>query len=76
MKITRKQALKNLSGLASLGFMGLPNVSSSNNDIGSLSRMINHSVCEWCFSQFELEVLCEFSKSIGISSIDLLTAEQ
>ena len=27
MKITRKQALKNLSGLASLGFMGLPNIS-------------------------------------------------
>ena len=33
MKITRKRALKNLSGLATLSFMGLPTVSSGNNEI-------------------------------------------
>ena len=76
MKITRKKALKNLSGLATLSFMGLPTVSSGNNEIEPLSQRINHSVCEWCFNQFELEELCEFAKNIGISSIDLLTAEQ
>ena len=76
MKITRKRALKNLSGLATLGFMGLPTASSGNNEIEPLSQRINHSVCEWCFNQFELEELCEFAKNIGISSIDLLTSEQ
>ncbi|MDA7854875.1 TIM barrel protein [Cyclobacteriaceae bacterium] len=76
MKITRKRALKNLSGLATLGFMGLPTASSGSNPIAPLSQRINHSVCEWCFNQFELEELCEFAKSIGISSIDLLTSEQ
>ena len=76
MKITRKRALKNLSGLATLSFMGLPTVSSGNNEIEPLSQRINHSVCEWCFNQFELEELCEFAKNIGISSIDLLTPDQ
>ena len=76
MKITRKRALKNLSGLATLGFMGLPTVSSGSNELEPLSQRINHSVCEWCFNQFELEELCEFVKNIGISSNDLLTAEQ
>lgn len=37
---------------------------------------INHSVCQWCYSSIPLEELVRAAKSFGISSVELLTAEQ
>lgn len=42
----------------------------------SLKKNINHSVCQWCYDDIPLEKLCEAAKEIGISSIDLLRADQ
>jgi hydroxypyruvate isomerase len=36
-----------------------------------LKGNINHSVSPWCYSQYTLDQLCEFSKDIGIKGIDL-----
>ena len=36
-----------------------------------LKGNINHSVSPWCYSQFTLDQLCEFSKAIGITGVDL-----
>ena len=33
---------------------------------------MKHSVCRWCYSDISLDKLCEFARSIGIASIDLL----
>ena len=37
---------------------------------------INHSVCQWCYSDIPLEQLCEAAKGMGIKSIDLLNSSQ
>lgn len=37
-----------------------------------LKGNINHSVCRWCYRDVSLEELCEFSRRIGITSIDLI----
>ncbi len=39
-------------------------------------RLFKHSVCRWCFSSMPLEALAEQAKALGISSIELLTAEE
>jgi hydroxypyruvate isomerase len=36
-----------------------------------LKGNINHSVSPWCYSQYTLDQLCEFSKDIGITGVDL-----
>jgi len=36
-----------------------------------LKGNINHSVSPWCYSQYTLDQLCEISKEIGITGIDL-----
>jgi hydroxypyruvate isomerase len=41
-----------------------------------LKGNINHSVCKWCYRDVSLEDLCEFSKKIGITSIDLIGPEE
>lgn len=41
-----------------------------------LKKNINHSVCQWCYDDIPLEKLCEAAKGIGITSIDLLRADQ
>ena len=33
---------------------------------------INHSVCQWCYSDYSLEQLCDMAKELGIKSIDLV----
>lgn len=41
-----------------------------------LKGNINHSVCQWCFSSMPLEELVVAAKGMGITSIDLLRADQ
>src|ERR1035437_11148022 len=36
-----------------------------------LKGNINHSVSPWCYSQYTLDKLCELSKEIGITGVDL-----
>jgi hydroxypyruvate isomerase len=77
MKLTRKEALKTMAA-ATIGSISLPAFSKSleNLNVSPLKGSINHSVCQWCYSSIPLEELVRAAKGMGISSIDLLTAEQ
>src|SRR6186997_363494 len=37
-----------------------------------LKGRINHSVCKWCYAKTPFETLCQASKDMGITSIDLI----
>ena len=37
-----------------------------------LKGRINHSVCKWCYEKTPFETLCQASKDMGITSIDLI----
>ena len=77
MKITRKQALKNL-GVSALSVAALPSlaISSKENAPLNLKGNINHSVCQWCYSSMPLEELVIAAKGMGIKSIDLLRSNE
>lgn len=71
--MNRKNALKSmLAGAASS--LALPSLARAVNKTvpADLKGNINHSVCQWCYSDIPLEKLCEASKEMGFKSIDLL----
>ena len=74
--MNRKTAIKSIAA----GFAGtvmLPEITNAMNALPtSLKNNINHSVCQWCYSDIPLDKLCEAAKSIGIKSIDLLKPEE
>ncbi|MDH4058649.1 MAG: TIM barrel protein [Cyclobacteriaceae bacterium] len=73
-RINRKQALKRLvAGTAAM--TGLSSLT-GNLHAKPLQGNINHSVCQWCYSSMPLEDLVLAAKDIGITSIDLLKADQ
>ncbi len=72
----RKQAIKTIAAGA-IGTMALPELANAMNNLPSdLKNNINHSVCQWCYSDIPLDKLCEAAKGIGIKSIDLLKPEE
>jgi hydroxypyruvate isomerase len=76
MKINRKQALRAMAGTA-LSSLALPQLAKSMNALPrDLKGNINHSVCQWCYSDIPLEQLCDGAKQIGLKSIDLLNSTQ
>jgi hydroxypyruvate isomerase len=77
MKITRKQAIKNI-GVSALGITAFPSFASIKNENtpGMLKGNINHSVCQWCYSSIPLEELVVAAKGMGIKSIDLLRSDE
>ena len=77
MKITRKQAIKNL-GVSALSVAALPSfaMNSKINIPLDLKGNINHSVCQWCYSSIPLEELVIAAKDMGIKSIDLLRSDE
>ena len=70
----RKAALKSMVGMA--GAALLPETSFSMKTRQPLKGNILHSVCEWCYNAIPLEKLCEAAVEYGITSIDLLRADQ
>ena len=77
MKLTRKQAIKTMAAGA-IGTISLPSFSKSleNLNLNPVKGNINHSVCQWCYGSIPLEELARAAKGMGISSVELLTAEQ
>ena len=74
--MNRKQALKTMAASA-LGAVALPQIAKSMNALPAETKgNINHSVCQWCYNDIDLEKLCEASKAMGIKSIDLLNSTQ
>src|SRR3954466_9190932 len=77
MKLTRKQALQTMAAGA-IGSISMPAFSKSLEDLKTkpMKGNIHHSVCQWCYSSIPLEELAKAAKSMGISSVELLNADQ
>jgi hydroxypyruvate isomerase len=77
MKLTRKEALKTMAA-ATIGSITLPAFSKSmeNVKMDPIKGNINHSVCQWCYSSIPVEELARAAKGMGISSVELLGADQ
>jgi len=74
--MNRKQALKAMAATAAAS-VALPEIAKAMNTLPpELKNNINHSVCQWCYSDIPLEDLVKSSKEIGLKSVELLTAEQ
>jgi hydroxypyruvate isomerase len=77
MKVTRKQALQTIAAGA-ISSISLPAFSKSMENISMpvLKGKINHSVCQWCYNSIPVEELANAAKGMGISSVELLRADQ
>jgi hydroxypyruvate isomerase len=74
--MNRKDALRAMATTA-LGTVGLPQLAKSMNSLPpDVKGNINHSACQWCYSDIPLEKLCEAGKAMGLKSIDLLNSTQ
>ncbi|KQM67240.1 hydroxypyruvate isomerase [Pedobacter sp. Leaf216] len=75
--VNRRNALKNIiAGTAAIGVSsGLSALAMDKPESDQPLRLkgtINHAVCRWCFSSFDVEALCVEAKKIGIKGIDLV----
>jgi len=75
--MNRRNALKNIvAGTAAVGVSsGLSALAMNKTESSEPIRLkgnINHAVCRWCFSSFDVEALCIEAKKIGIKGIDLV----
>jgi len=76
IKQNRRSAIRNIvAGTAAITATGMlssfKKEESKEMATDKLKGNINHSVSPWCYSQFTLDQLCEFSKDIGITGVDL-----
>ncbi|MBC8985948.1 TIM barrel protein [Pedobacter sp. N36a] len=73
-ELSRRSALKNIvAGTAALGVSAaLPSFAIEPDQSTALKGNVNHSVCQWCFGDMELDALCIEAKKIGIKAIDLV----
>ena len=73
--INRRNVIKTMA-LGS-GALAIPKVdfTSKSNELEPLKGNINHSICQWCFSNIPLETLAKEAKKIGFIGIDLIGAE-
>jgi len=72
--VNRRNALKNIiAGTAAIGVSsGFSALAMDKPTSDKLKGNINHAVCRWCFSSFDVEALCIEAKKIGIKGIDLV----
>ncbi|MBK7869738.1 MAG: TIM barrel protein [Saprospiraceae bacterium] len=72
---TRRDALKTATlGLGAMALTPTQAISKTIQTLDMPKHEFKHSVCRWCFNSFELEEFAERAKEIGISSIELLSA--
>jgi hydroxypyruvate isomerase len=71
----RRSAIKNmLAGTAAItatGMLSSFTKGEKEEGVTPLKGNINHSVSPWCYSEYTLDQLCEISKGIGITGVDL-----
>lgn len=75
--VNRRNALKNIiAGTAAIGVSSGLSALAMEKPVSEkplkLKGNINHAVCRWCFSSFDVEALCVEAKKIGITGIDLV----
>ncbi len=66
--LTRRSALRTLTGAASLAVLGGPAATAQ----AAMKGNLRHSVCRWCFKDIELDALCASARSLGLASVELL----
>ena len=75
MKTTRRVAIKQLAGSATLlSLTSQPTMSQPSST--SLKNKIKHSVCKWCYQGIPLDEFCMSAKKIGLQSVELLGPEE
>jgi hydroxypyruvate isomerase len=74
--MNRNQAIKKMA-VTALGVVALPQMAKSMAALPkAVKGKINHSACQWCYSDIPLDELCAAAKKMGIKSIDLLNSTQ
>lgn len=76
MKVSRREALKGITGASMLGL--IPSIDSIHTYVKEKqpsTQTFKHSVCRWPYSGKTLEELCEAAVDIGIDSVELLNPE-
>ncbi len=74
--MNRNQAIRKMAATA-LGAVALPQMAKSMTALSeAVKGKINHSACQWCYSDIPLDELCAAAKKMGIKSIDLLNSTQ
>jgi hydroxypyruvate isomerase len=74
--MNRNQAIRKMAATA-LGAVALPQMAKSMTALPeAVKGKINHSACQWCYSDIPLDELCAAAKKMGIKSIDLLNSTQ
>ena len=74
--MNRNQAIRKMAATA-LGAVALPQLAKSMTALPeAVKGKINHSACQWCYSDIPLDELCAAAKKMGIKSIDLLNSTQ
>lgn len=64
----RRRLLQQAPAAVLLPFVDLPKCTSPT----IIPTAFQHSVCRWCYPDYDLEALCDMAKSCGIQSIELL----
>ena len=67
---TRRDALKQLSGLVVTGSLLAPEFSAAH--VLPRAGRIRQSVCQWCYDKVPLDDLCAAAKRLGLESVELL----
>ncbi len=74
--MNRNQAIRKMAATA-LGAVALPQMAKSMTALPeAVKGKINHSACQWCYSDIPIDELCAAAKKMGIKSIDLLNSTQ
>ena len=74
--MNRREAIqKTAAGASAAAFLPLPLQTNSSEKVISSNELkgnINHSVCEWCYPDLNLEELCQVANELGLVGIDLI----
>jgi len=74
--MNRREAIqKTAAGASAAAFLPLPLQTNSSEKVISSNELkgnINHSVCEWCYPNLNLEELCQVANELGLVGIDLI----
>ncbi|MDC0642988.1 TIM barrel protein [Flavobacteriaceae bacterium] len=74
--MNRREAIqKTAAGASAAAFLPLSLQTNSSEKVISSNELkgnINHSVCEWCYPDLNLEELCQVANELGLVGIDLI----
>ena len=74
--MNRREAIqKTAAGASAAAFLPLSLRTNSSEKVISSNELkgnINHSVCEWCYPNLNLEELCQVANELGLVGIDLI----